>query len=99
MHGLITISICLAWGHHLVFGPHGVKDAQVLHKQIIQENKRIRVLQNDISNIKQDLATWEDQQDLFEKERVAREDFLLSYTNERVYFVQNKKEGLQESGF
>lgn len=69
-------------------GKQGLRTYLTLKKEFRQEQATVEKLEHNIKEISQDIQTW--QTDQLERERVARQDYGMSFTNELVYVTPTK---------
>ena len=87
LHGIILSTLCTSFCYHLYFGKNGIKAYQKLLLEVDATRRKQVILEQKITLLKHDLDDW--QNDIFVKEKVAREDLLYSYTHEHVFIVPN----------
>lgn len=85
IHGLFFLSLCCITLIYFWKSDYGLRSYINLHKEVQQEEDNVHSLEDAIKNIKQKTAQWNT--DSFEKEKIARQDLSLSYTNELVYIT------------
>ncbi len=66
----------------------GIRTYQTLMKEYNQEKAHVETLEKKISDIKQNIDSW--QTNSIERERIARQDLGMSFTNELVYIIPQK---------
>ncbi|MBX9830685.1 septum formation initiator family protein [Candidatus Babeliales bacterium] len=86
IQGALLLMLGIGMGHYLVFNPNGLQMQKRLKATIAQEQTKVDDLKQKIAALEQELTTW--REDSFYQEKLAREDLLMSYTNEMVYFIK-----------
>lgn len=81
---ILSMMIVVA-GYYLIINEHGILTHRNLKKEVQIEKQVVTKLEQEIITLEQRLQVA--QNDPFEKERLAREDLLMSYTNEFVYLI------------
>lgn len=86
-HIIFLLLLCGA-ALYFVFGKKGIRSYVSLKQEFDQEKERVVNLEQEIEQINQTIKKW--QKDSFEKERIARQDLSMSFTNELVYLTPAK---------
>lgn len=89
IRGLFALSLCCVTFIYFWRGDHGLRTYLNLKKEVLQEASTVKALEDNINGIKQKIAQWNT--DSFEKEKIARQDLSMSYTNELVYLTPKSK--------
>lgn len=85
LQGLVLLATLVAVGHYLITNEHGIQTYLGLKKETLLEKQIVAKLEHEINELEQTLVAWETNP--LEKEKLAREDLLMSYTNEFVYLL------------
>jgi len=89
IHGAFFLVLFSCAGTYLFKSNNGFRTYYTLKQDFNQEKEHVEKLELKINTIKQDIKNW--QTDTLEKERIARQDLGMSFTNELVYLMPTKK--------
>lgn len=81
----LLISLIFVIGYYSFFGPRGIVTYCTLSKQLAIEKRGIHRLARNIEKLKLEISTHRSSQ--FEREKIARYDFCMGYTNELIYVL------------
>ena len=71
--------------YYLITGQNGIQKYYHLHKELIDEQKKIATLEEKINTLKAHITLWNSS--TFEHEKIARQDLSMSYTNELIFLT------------
>lgn len=75
--------------YYLVTGPKGFQKYRMLKREVLVENNNIAQLTETINQMQTNIDTWNNTP--FEREKIARQDLSMSFTNELVFLTPNMK--------
>ena len=82
---LFFVAEIIIFGYFYYFGAQGIRAVQELNVENEQISKKITVLNEEISSIKEQIVAWNE--DPFHKEKIAREQLQMAAEGEEIYVI------------
>jgi len=82
----LLLSLTSWYGYQVAYGKNGLKTYYKLTEQLGKEQESVDTLNQEIAQLEHSIHLVKT--DNFMKEKIAREELLLGYNNEYVYFIK-----------
>lgn len=86
VRGIILCGLLGSFGYYLTFSKKGILAYFERKQEVLIEKKVVEKLKAEIAKLQHDTHKWET--DSYAREKLAREDLQMSYTNEYVYLLR-----------
>ncbi|MFH1831556.1 MAG: septum formation initiator family protein [bacterium] len=85
---IIIGGLCSTLGYYFVYGDKGLIQFKILKQEVEVQKDIVKKLQAEVQVLELKLQAFNEND--FEKEKIAREDLHMGYTNEFVYILAPK---------
>lgn len=86
IQGALLIMLGAGMTHYIISNPNGLRAQKKLSQTLALEHNKVDSLKQNIAALEQEINSW--QENTIHRERIARQDLHMSYTDEIVYFIK-----------